>query len=186
KLTALVQALVKLRDTEPQVKSVVFSQFTGMLDLVEIVLGRAGICHARLDGSMSQVAREKVLRQFNTRPVKASPATAEHGASANALSVLLVSLRAGGTGLNLTAASQVFLLDPWWNWSVEEQAIDRVHRIGQTRPVQVTRFVVRDTVEERMLEIQQRKIALCGGSLAVLDGDARKQQRIEELKLLFR
>ena len=79
---------------------------------------------------------------------------------------MLISLRAGGTGLNLTAADHVFLLDPWWNPAVEDQAADRAHRIGQTRPVLVHRLVARDTVEERILALQQHKRALADVALA--------------------
>ena len=80
--------------------------------------------------------------------------------------VMLISLRAGGTGLNLTAADHIFLLDPWWNPAVEDQAADRAHRIGQTRPVLVHRLVARDTVEERILALQHRKRALADVALA--------------------
>ena len=82
---------------------------------------------------------------------------------------MLISLRAGGTGLNLTAADHVFLMDPWWNPAVEDQAADRAHRIGQDRPVLVQRLVATDTVEERMLELQDRKRALAGAAT----GDSR-------------
>ena len=79
---------------------------------------------------------------------------------------MLISLKAGGTGLNLTAADHVFLLDPWWNPAVEDQAADRAHRIGQDRPVVVTRLVALDTVEERILALQSRKRALADAALA--------------------
>jgi SNF2 family DNA or RNA helicase len=81
--------------------------------------------------------------------------------------VMLISLRAGGLGLNLTAADHIFLLDPWWNPAVEDQAADRAHRIGQSRPVLVTRLIAQDTVEERILALQQHKRLLAD---AVLDG----------------
>jgi SNF2 family DNA or RNA helicase len=83
--------------------------------------------------------------------------------------VMLISLKAGGTGLNLTAADHVFLLDPWWNPAVEAQAADRAHRIGQDRPVIVTRLVALDTVEERILALQERKRALADAVLAGAD-----------------
>jgi SNF2 family DNA or RNA helicase len=82
---------------------------------------------------------------------------------------MLVSLKAGGTGLNLTAADHVFLLDPWWNPAVEDQAADRTHRIGQTRPVMVYRLVALDTVEQRILALQERKRALADAALG--EGD---------------
>jgi DNA repair protein RAD5 len=117
KLNALLNALVELRRTKPDVKSVVFSQFTGMLDLVEVVLEQAEFCYGRLDGSMSQAAREEVLRRFSkdvqpqeSRKILTRSNISNNDSSDRPMSVLLVSLRAGGTGLNLTAASHVFLL----------------------------------------------------------------------------
>lgn len=142
KVTALLTALRTLRARSPTAKSVVFSQFTSFLDLIEPQLKRAGIRFLRLDGSLTQRARARVLDEFRT---------ARH------FRVLLVSLRAGGVGLNLTNASSVFMMDPWWSFAAEAQAIDRVHRMGQTEEVRVTRFVVRGSVEERMLKVQERK-----------------------------
>jgi SNF2 family DNA or RNA helicase len=124
-------------------KALVFSQWTSFLDLVEPPLRAADIAFERLDGST--VDRAGVVARFQD---DAGPP------------VLLVSLRAGGTGLNLTAADHVFLLDPWWNPAVEDQAADRAHRIGQERPVLVYRMVAADTVEERILALQERKRAL--------------------------
>jgi SNF2 family DNA or RNA helicase len=121
-------------------KALVFSQWTSLLDRIEPHLGAAGIRFARLDGSTRD--RAAVVGEF--QDVAGPP-------------VLLVSLKAGGTGLNLTAADHVFLLDPWWNPAVEEQAADRAHRFGQQRPVMVYRMVTKDTVEERILALQERK-----------------------------
>ena len=133
-------------------KALVFSQWTGLLDLVEPHLRAAGIRFTRLDGSTPD--RQSVVEEFQ---------------SAAGPPVLLISLRAGGTGLNLTAADHVFLLDPWWNPAVEEQAADRAHRIGQDRPVSVYRLVARETVEERILELQERKRALAEAALSGAD-----------------
>jgi superfamily II DNA or RNA helicase len=121
-------------------KALVFSQWTSLLDRVEPHLGAAGIRFTRLDGSTRD--RGAVVGEFQN---EAGPP------------VLLVSLKAGGTGLNLTAADHVFLLDPWWNPAVEEQAADRAHRFGQQRPVMVYRLVTKDTVEERILALQESK-----------------------------
>ncbi|CAH8275956.1 unnamed protein product [Arabidopsis lyrata] len=99
------------------------------------------------------------------------------------LQILLMSLKAGGVGLNLTATSSVFLMDPWWNPAVEEQAIMRIHRIGQKRTVFVRRFIVKDTVEERMQQVQARKQRMIDGALT--DEEVRSE-RLEELKMLFR
>jgi SNF2 family DNA or RNA helicase len=133
-------------------KALVFSQWTGFLDLVEPHLRAAGIAFERLDGST--IDRQGVVERFQ----------APEGPP-----VLLISLRAGGTGLNLTAADHVFLLDPWWNPAVEEQAADRAHRIGQDRPVSVYRLVARETVEERILALQERKRALAEAALSGAD-----------------
>lgn len=125
-------------------KVLVFSQFVTLLDLVAAQLDRRGIPCERLDGGTRD--RDERVRRFQTDP---------------ACAVFLISLKAGGFGLNLTAADYVFLLDPWWNPAAELQAIDRAHRIGQRRPVHAYRIVCRGTVEERVLELQQKKRALC-------------------------
>ena len=129
-------------------KAIVFSQWTSLLDLTEPALERAGIPFTRLDGSTRD--RAGVVSRFQAA---AGPP------------VLLISLKAGGTGLNLTAADHVFLLDPWWNPAVEDQAADRAHRIGQERPVLVYRLVAEGTVEERILVLQERKRAIADAAL---------------------
>ncbi len=133
-------------------KALVFSQWTGLLDLVEPHLQNAGIRFTRLDGSTRD--RGAVVGEFQS----------ESGPP-----VMLVSLKAGGTGLNLTAADHVFLLDPWWNPAVEDQAADRAHRIGQDRPVMVYRMVAKDTVEERIFALQAKKRALADVALGDAD-----------------
>ncbi|MBI5851941.1 MAG: SWF/SNF helicase family protein [Planctomycetes bacterium] len=124
-------------------KALVFSQFVKLLSLVRAALDARGIRYAYLDGST--VRRETVVEAFQTDP--------ECG-------LFLISLKAGGHGLNLTAADYVFLLDPWWNPAVEAQAIDRAHRMGQTKKVLAYRLIARDTIEERVMELQQQKRAL--------------------------
>ncbi|MCL2778617.1 MAG: DEAD/DEAH box helicase [Polyangiaceae bacterium] len=144
-------------------KALVFSQWTSLLDLVEPHLEAAGIRFTRLDGSTRD--RGSVVSEFQN--------DAE-------LPVMLVSLKAGGTGLNLTAADHVFLLDPWWNPAVEDQAADRAHRIGQQRPVMVYRMVARDTVEERIFALQAKKRALVDVAL----GETNHQGGITREELL--
>jgi SNF2 family DNA or RNA helicase len=134
-------------------KALVFSQWTSLLDLLEPPLARAGIAPLRLDGSTRD--REGVVRAFQS---EAGPP------------VMLVSLKAGGTGINLTAADHVVLFDPWWNPAAEDQAADRTHRIGQDRPVLVTRLVAEGTVEERILALQERKRALAEAALGTGGG----------------
>jgi len=142
KITALISHLKALRKELPGTKTVVFSQFTSFLSLIEPALTRASIAFLRLDGSINQKARAAVLSQF---------AASKKGI------VLLLSLRAGGVGLNLTMAKRVYMMDPWWSFAVEAQAIDRVHRMGQTDEVKVCRFIVKESIEEKMLKIQDRK-----------------------------
>ncbi len=136
-------------------RALIFSQWTSLLDLIEPHLEKANFKYVRLDGST--VDRASVVHAFQ----------AEDGPP-----VMLLSLKAGGTGLNLTAADHVFLIDPWWNPAVEDQAADRAHRIGQDKPVMVYRMVARDTVEERILELQARKRALADAALADAGGAA--------------
>jgi SNF2 family DNA or RNA helicase len=121
-------------------KSLVFSQWTSYLDLIEPHLTEKGFRFVRLDGSTRD--REKVVNEFQR----------DDGPP-----IFLISLKAGGVGLNLTQADHVFILDPWWNPAVEAQAMDRAHRIGQTRSVFVYRLVAKDTVEERVLRLQDKK-----------------------------
>jgi SNF2 family DNA or RNA helicase len=121
-------------------KVLVFSQFTSFLAIVRRSLDAAGVVYEYLDGKTRD--REARVTRFQEDP---------------ACPVFLISLKAGGLGLNLTAADYVFLLDPWWNPAVESQAIDRAHRIGQVRPVFASRIVARDTVEEKILDLQKTK-----------------------------
>jgi SNF2 family DNA or RNA helicase len=137
-------------------KALVFSQWTSLLDLVEPGLAERAIAFTRLDGSTRD--RGSVVDDFQ---------------AAGGPPVMLLSLRAGGTGLNLTAADHVFLLDPWWNPAVEAQAADRAHRIGQERPVVVHRLIARHTVEEGILALHARKRALADAALEDADGSSR-------------
>jgi superfamily II DNA or RNA helicase len=148
-------------------KALVFSQFTSLLDLLEPELARRGIAFERLDGKTKE--RKARVDRFQNDPK---------------VPVFLISLKAGGVGLNLTAAEYVFLLDPWWNPAAELQAIDRAHRIGQQHTVHAYRVVCRNTVEERVLELQDTKRKLCE---AVLGNDRSLLQDLsrEDLELLL-
>ncbi|KAL1976584.1 hypothetical protein VTN31DRAFT_2866 [Thermomyces dupontii] len=200
KILALINHLTRLpRGT----KSVVFSQFTTFLDLIGPQLTRAGIKFLRLDGTMSQKARAEVIKQFTNMEMyeedeldedydleqKLAQRKSAQGGASSTPDVLLISLKAGGVGLNLTAANNVFMMDPWWSFAVEAQAIDRVHRMGQTKDVTVTRFVVKDSIEVRMLRVQERKMKIAGTLGLRVGGDGseeeRNRERIEELRLLF-
>jgi DNA repair protein RAD5 len=142
KIGTLLTHLKNVRKVGPVSKSVVFSQFTSFLDLLGPALKDSKMNTLRLDGSMSQKERTRVLKEFATR---------------STFTVLLLSLRAGGVGLNLTCANRVYMMDPWWSFAIEAQAIDRVHRMGQTEEVHVIRFIVEGSIEEKMLKVQDRK-----------------------------
>ena len=147
-------------------KALVFSQWTSLLDRVEPHLEAAGLDYTRLDGSTTD--RAGVVARFQ---------------DPGGPPVMLVSLKAGGTGLNLTAADHVFLLDPWWNPAVEDQAADRTHRIGQDKPVMIYRVVARDTVEERVLALQEHKRRIAAAALDGADAAARLTR--EDLLMLL-
>ncbi len=138
--------------------ALVFSQFTSFLDILEEELVREGIPFCRLDGSTPTAKRRKIVEGFQ--------------ASATPL-VFLLSLKAGGQGLNLTRASYVFHLDPWWNPAVENQASDRAHRIGQKRKVTITRLLMHHTIEEKMMVLKEKKMALFN---AIMD-DSKKAKK---------
>lgn len=148
-------------------KALIFSQWTSLLDRVEPRLEKLGINYVRLDGSTRD--RQAVIDAFQS----------EDGPP-----VFLLSLKAGGTGLNLTAADYVVHLDPWWNPAVEQQATDRAHRIGQDKPVVSCRFIAENTVEERILELQDAKRDLAAAALGT-DGGFVKSLSADELRSLF-
>jgi superfamily II DNA or RNA helicase len=147
-------------------KALVFSQFTRFLGLVRDRLDRAGIDHSYLDGRTRR--REEAISSFRDGDVP----------------VFVISLKAGGFGLNLTEADYCFVLDPWWNPAAETQAVDRAHRIGQRNPVMVYRYVSAGTIEEKVVDLQQRKSAL---SASVLDDDAALSGALEadDIRALF-
>lgn len=169
KIVTLIKKLRELRKGHPTIKSVVFSQFTSFLSLIEPALTQANMHFVRLDGSMSQKARAAVLEEFK---------------ESKRFTVLLLSLKAGGVGLNLTMAKRVFMMDPWWSFAIEAQAIDRVHRMGQEDEVKIYRFIVKGSVEERMLKIQERK-KLIASSLGMVSDEEKRVQRIEDIRELL-
>lgn len=148
-------------------KVLVFSQFTSLLALIRKQLDADGVTYEYLDGRTRH--RQERVERFQTDPD---------------CKLFLISLRAGGQGLNLTAAEYVFLLDPWWNPAVEAQAIDRAHRIGQTRPVFAYRLIVKDTVEEKVLELQATKRELADAIITANNSLIRGLERAD-LELLL-
>ena len=148
-------------------KALVFSQFTSLLAIVRQRLDSEGVTYEYLDGSTRD--RQARVERFQN--------DADCG-------LFLISLKAGGLGLNLTAAEYVFLLDPWWNPAVEAQAIDRAHRIGQARQVFAYRLIARDTVEEKVLELQKTKRDLAAAIIGE-DNSLIRNLRREDLELLL-
>jgi SNF2 family DNA or RNA helicase len=150
-------------------KALVFSQFLGMLALIRERMKELGIDYAYFDGSTSAPDREKEIQRFQND---------------ENCRVFLISLKAGGVGLNLTAADYVYIVDPWWNPAVEQQAIDRTHRIGQTKNIFAYRMICKDTVEDKILKLQERKRALAA-DLITDDTSFVKALTKEDVEYLF-
>jgi superfamily II DNA or RNA helicase len=166
KLDTLLEQVTEVLDEGHKV--LVFSQFTSLLAYARARLDEQGLAYAYLDGATRD--RAAVVSRFQTDPD---------------CSLFLISLKAGGVGLNLTAAGYVFLLDPWWNPAVEAQAIDRAHRIGQTRAVFAYKLVARDTVEEKILELQRSKKQLAEAILDSEESAPLRELTAEDLRMLL-
>lgn len=181
KTKALVEDLLRSKAAsaenpfEPPFKSVVFSGWTSHLDLIELALNAANITFVRLDGSMTRTARTAAMEKFRED---------------NSVEVMLVSIMAGGLGLNLTAANNVYVMEPQYNPAAEAQAIDRVHRLGQKRPVRTVRYIMRDSFEEKMIELQEKKMKLASlsmdGQSKALDKAEAARQKLMDLRSLFK
>jgi SNF2 family DNA or RNA helicase len=165
KLEVLLEQLAEILDEGH--KALVFSQFTSLLAILRRQLDGRKVTYEYLDGRTRK--RQQKVERFQ--------ADAE-------CRLFLISLKAGGLGLNLTAADYVYILDPWWNPAVEAQAVDRVHRIGQTRPVFAYRLISRDTVEEKILELQESKRELAD-AIVRADGSMIRNLSAEDLRLLL-
>ncbi|BGP15209.1 hypothetical protein JCM10213_000839 [Rhodosporidiobolus nylandii] len=161
KIEALLEELSKTRREDRTLKTLVFSQFTSMLDLVARRLQLSGFKFVRLAGTMTPQARDNTIKHFTSDPE---------------CTVFLISLKAGGVALNLVEASRAILLDPWWN--------DRTHRIGQHRPIEVTRLIIENSIESRILELQKKKENLAASALGD-DDKAMGRLSPEDLAFLF-
>ena len=183
KTRALVEELLANKEksamcpSEPPFKSVVFSGWTSHLDLIQIALDNAGITYTRLDGKMSRPARNAAMDAFRDDP---------------SVQIILVSIMAGGLGLNLTAGNSVFVMEPQFNPAAEAQAVDRVHRLGQNRAVRTVRYIMKDSFEEKMLQLQDKKKKLASLSMdrepndRVADRTEAARQRLMDLRSLFK
>lgn len=150
-------------------KALVFSQFLGMLALIKDRLKHLDITYEYFDGSTSAPDREKAIQSFQND---------------DKVRVFLISLKAGGVGLNLTAADYVYIVDPWWNPAVEQQAIDRTHRIGQTKNIFAYRMICKDTIEDKIIQLQEKKRALAKELIAD-DSSFVKSLSREDVEYLF-
>ncbi|KAG8683421.1 hypothetical protein FRC08_014294 [Ceratobasidium sp. 394] len=154
----------------PEDKIIAYSQWTSMIDLMQILLKRDGIKTLRFDGQMSRTERDRTLSRFKKQ---------------GGPKILLISLKCGGFGLNLTEANRVICMDLAWNAATENQAIDRVHRMGQVKPVFVKRLVVKDTIEARILKLQAQKQSLSDAALGEGTGAKMPRMNVAQLKMLF-
>ena len=150
-------------------KALIFSQFLGMLGLIREKLERDGVKYEYFDGSTSAPDREKAIQSFQND---------------DEVRVFLISLKAGGVGLNLTAADYVYIVDPWWNPAVEQQAIDRTHRIGQTKNIFAYRMICKDTIEDKIMQLQEKK-RLLAKELIADDASFVKALSKEDVEYLF-
>lgn len=159
----------ELSENTGQHKALVFSQFLGMLALIRQELEKHNIPYVYFDGSSSSTEREEAIQRFQND---------------ENCRVFLISLKAGGVGLNLTAADYVYIVDPWWNPAVEQQAIDRTHRIGQTKKIFAYRLICKDTIEEKIMLLQERKLSLVKDLIAE-ENAFMKQLTKEDLTYLL-
>ncbi|KAL9091832.1 MAG: hypothetical protein Q9159_001204 [Coniocarpon cinnabarinum] len=160
KIQALLNILKATRKSKPGVKTVVFSQWTSFLDIVSHQLDANGFGYCKLDGRMNAAARDAAMSELDENPQ---------------CTVMLASLGVCGVGLNLVAASQVIMSDSWWAPAIEDQAVDRVHRLGQTKDVTVFRLVIENSIEDRVLEIQKRKRELTAAAFGEREGKRKEK-----------
>ncbi|TYZ61015.1 hypothetical protein PybrP1_009595 [[Pythium] brassicae (nom. inval.)] len=169
KIEALMQELALMRQRDPSGKAIIFSQFVNMLDIIQHRLQLGGVKCVKLSGNMSMDVRDRTIKAFRDD---------------SSITAFLISLKAGGVALNLTIASHIFLMDPWWNPAAESQAIDRTHRLGQFKPIQATRFIIAGTVEERILKLQEKKRLIFEGTVGA-SVSAVTRLTAEDLRFLF-
>lgn len=150
-------------------KALIFSQFLGMLALIKGKLKELEIDFEYFDGSTTAVERERAIQRFQND---------------DNCRVFLISLKAGGVGLNLTAADYVYIVDPWWNPAVEQQAIDRTHRIGQTKNIFAYRMICKDTIEDKIIQLQEKKRILARDLITDDEGFVKSLSR-EDVEYLF-
>ncbi|ELQ75342.1 Nucleotide excision repair protein RAD16, partial [Trachipleistophora hominis] len=169
KIETLIELLYKIQSNArtSSNKSIIFSQFVNFLEMLSWRLERAGFRCVKIYGSMPRSQRKASIESFqNDSNIK----------------IFLISLKAGGLALNLTEANNVFLMDPWWNPAVEEQAMDRIHRIGQFRPIKIYKIIIEDSIESKIIELQKKKKALFNSTV---ENDCGALEKLEREDLIF-
>ncbi|KAK4200603.1 putative ATP-dependent helicase [Triangularia verruculosa] len=169
KVTQVIELLKQIQETNE--KTIIFSQWTSLLDLIECQIKyNLKLRHCRYTGDMSRTHRDEAVQDFVENPEN---------------KVMLVSLRAGNAGLNLTVASRVIICDPFWNPFIEMQAVDRAHRIGQQKEVRVHRILIKETVEDRIMNLQEQKRQLVESALDDAEGKKLGRLGVQELAYIF-
>uniref|UniRef100_A0A7S1BPX1 Uncharacterized protein n=1 Tax=Corethron hystrix TaxID=216773 RepID=A0A7S1BPX1_9STRA len=194
KQKSILKSLDDIWKLDPGSNVVIFSQFLGFLNFLSSSFQAKNIEHYRLDGQLTLKQRCEVLQQFSS--AKKNPATLVSSGGEDTIvrgSVLLISMKAGGVGLNLVCASTVFIADPWWNAAVEDQCINRIHRLGQmAKVVRVRKFVVENSVEEQIVTVQRRKKDLCEDLLEERGSNGNNEEvgngnpTLDDFRLMFR
>ena len=162
--------LEELKNILPNHKALVFSQFSSMLDLLATECDKQGVSYYHFDGQTPAAKRTEMVNAFQRGD--------------NKVNLFLISLKAGNAGLTLTAADYVFLFDPWWNTAVQQQAIDRTHRIGQTKNVFAYKMICKDTIEEKIIKLQQKKKQLADDLVSADEGFVKALSE-EDIAYLF-
>lgn len=167
KIETVVEMLNSFKTGSKSPKTIIFSQFVNFLEILRWRLERAGFRCVKIYGSMNISQRQQAIDEFNCN---------------SEITVFLISLKAGGVALNLTEAENVIIMDLWWNPAVEDQAMDRIHRIGQYRPIRIYKIVIEDSIESRVLTLQNKKKALFD---TAINNDINALQRLSEEDLMF-
>ena len=171
KVNAVLKEMLRIKRDHPGDKIIIVSQFTSFLSILQPLIRQHDFSLVRLDGSMSCYDRSTAVQEFQS-------------SEKNAPQVMLLSLKAGGVGLNLTAANHLLLLDPAWNPASEWQCFDRTHRLGQKKDVTIYKYIMKDSIEEKMLEIQAKKKDLISGAFN-MPADDRRRQRVDDIRNIF-
>ncbi|KAL3806165.1 hypothetical protein ACHAXA_004494, partial [Cyclostephanos tholiformis] len=189
KLEAILGELDEVWRNDVGSKILIYSQYLGFLDIISSALDKINVECFRIDGKMSLKERVEMIDRFNKKkPAQRDISPMTDGVCRRG-SVFLVSMKAGGVGLNLVAASSVFIVDPWWNQAIEDQCINRIHRIGQeAKTIRVRKFVVTDSVEEKIMNLQKKKKVMANEILSDVDGGGQlegSKPTLEDFKQLF-